>query len=200
MASPKPGARPTIRQAVPCLPGREENEADQWAQTYRFGIRQGPRALRRQQGLPHQDRLSAQGAKPSLRRQRRGSGTHRPASSAPAPQRKTSTARASRQGPKSSKGSAPLADHSRLQETAHQRGDHRLRRDASPSGTSSNAEDLTDDRSHSGRQPLRQTPITDLVFNNGYENPGQRMGHKGWTVLQGPPNPLGLRRRHRVRD
>lgn len=42
--------------------------------------------------------------------------------------------------------------------------------------------DLTDVQIHSDDNRFAKTPITDLVFNNGYENPGQRMGHKGWTV------------------
>ena len=42
--------------------------------------------------------------------------------------------------------------------------------------------DLKDVQIHSDDNRFAKTPITDLVFNNGYENPGQRMGHKGWTV------------------
>ena len=42
--------------------------------------------------------------------------------------------------------------------------------------------DLTDVQIHSDDNRFSKTPITDIVLNNGYENPGEVMGHKGWTV------------------
>ena len=42
--------------------------------------------------------------------------------------------------------------------------------------------DLTNVQIHSDDNRFSKTPVTDIVLNNGYENPGQKKGHRGWTV------------------
>ncbi len=45
--------------------------------------------------------------------------------------------------------------------------------------------DLTDVQIHSDDNRFAKTPVTDIVLNNGYENQGERQGHRGWTVPDG---------------
>ena len=45
--------------------------------------------------------------------------------------------------------------------------------------------DLKNVQLHSDDNRFSKTPVTDIVLNNGYENPGVRAGHAGWTVPEG---------------
>lgn len=50
-------------------------------------------------------------------------------------------------------------------------------------------QDLKSVQIHSDDNRFSKTPVTDIVLNNGYENPGRKMGHRGWTVPEEVDSP-----------